>query len=337
MTEPAKQPLPAAVAAECPRCRYSLTGLALGSLCPECGASPYAGLEGATLTDDRPCLQCGYSLKGLKISGVCPECGREVIRSLQGNLLVHSSSAFVRRLVGGATLVLWGLVLYCVSLLMSVIGFNSGLRNGSALMDLFGYAGILTPVASAACSLTGWWLLTSPDPALIGADRSTSARKVLRVTLIVSAIALATVTLVQLTAGRSSIWQYLMAVRRSGQAGAADVIGGLAVFANAAAWPVKTIASLKYVRAIALRIPRLALANRARGLITFAAVGAVLLLVCIAVPLIASEAGVHGSAFGPLLIIPVCGGFIGVIVWSCIYATLVGGLRAELARVARRI
>lgn len=60
---------------------------------------------------DAPCTNCGYSLRGLPIDSVCPECARPVRRSLERRRLGLASPEYLRSLQSGSGLLLLGLVL----------------------------------------------------------------------------------------------------------------------------------------------------------------------------------------------------------------------------------
>ena len=64
-----------------------------------------------TLADNVECLNCGYNLRGIDPGGVCPECGAGVATSLRLDRLGEVPPAFRRRLVWGAGLLHWGVLL----------------------------------------------------------------------------------------------------------------------------------------------------------------------------------------------------------------------------------
>jgi hypothetical protein len=318
----------------CPGCGRDLTDVSPMWTCPECATTPdSASVKDGMLKGDRPCLQCGYNLKGLEISGRCPECGGEVLRSLQGNLLIYSASAFVSKLVLGSTLVLWGLVLFCISLIGSFLAGASRVPANPAWLSVFPVAMKVIPLVGSVCSLSGWWFLSAPDPALMGQDRMTSARKVLRITVILSAAAFAAATFSQMQTGGVS----LTSVFRRGPANLSFIMtaGNAAVLINALVWPVKTFASLQYVHAIALRAQSVPQARRARILIWFAIIGAIVGPLAIGTFIGLGNIGI--AAPDLLLAPPMCGGAVGILAWSCTYAALIGGLRMDLSRISRRL
>lgn len=284
------------------------------------------GVKDGVVTDPRPCLQCGYSLIGLSATGKCPECGGDVARSLQGNLLIYSSVDFVSRLSGGATCIVAGLILFCMWGACMVVGGSSfRIEPGFRLVvSLFS-------IGASILSLTGWWFLSSPDPALMGQDKATGARKILRITLIVSIVAFGV--------GLFSQWGLDGSFFRSRSAsifGSASSLLWLSTVVSLVNWPVKTIASLQYTRSLALRIPSPVLEARAKRLIQFAIGGAVAALLIIAVftALLATRV-TNGAGYEFLAFLPLCAGFVGILIWSIVYATLVGGLRGDLLRVAK--
>jgi hypothetical protein len=138
-------------------------------------------VSGDTVTEDRACIQCGYSLRGLAVSGVCPECATPAARSLLGDLLMHSSRQFVARLALGARLVWWSLALTLIIPLamMVVLVLLSGLGMASFLA-WFWLVLLLALVLVACAAVTGLWLLSSPDPALQQREGPLTARWTLR-------------------------------------------------------------------------------------------------------------------------------------------------------------
>lgn len=257
---------------------------------------------------------------GLPAEGNCPECGALVSSSLRGNLLVYSSIEFVAKLSIGARLVIAGLVLFGVwigGVLLPVVdlGRSPGSRVGISLIS----------VGSSTLSLMGWWLLSTPDPALMGLDKAVSARRVLRVTLVISMAALAVSVFVQ--------WSLGVSYFRSSASWGARVLW-IATVVSLSNWPFKTIASLLYVKNLAMRIPSMDMAERARNLIRFAIGGSLALALVIAVLLILTSSGVLPPGAQSLAILPGCGTVLGVIVWTCVYAFLLLSLRVELGAIA---
>ncbi len=310
--------------------------MAFGVPCPECGSqNEHSGIVDGVLVDDRPCLSCGYSLKGLTTEGKCPECGAEVLRSLRGNLLTYSSRSFVTQLVVGASMVLWGIAIFVGWIVLTVSLRNTSLTSSLAEgVMLFVLAAM--PIFASACGFAGWWLLSSPDPALMGQDRATSARKVLRITVCISAAAFVVGVVAQTVGGGGRMWG---GFNRSTVSSATSTLAMYAMvfslFVGLLAWPVKTIASLNYISALALRLPSLRLANRAKSLKRFVIIGAVIIGIAFGI-------GVFFAAFelgpGPILLLvllSLCGVLVGTVVWCCFYAALIGSLRAKLAWINR--
>jgi predicted Zn-ribbon and HTH transcriptional regulator len=306
--------------AACTRCGYDARGLRSGQLCPECGftlGSP--GIKDGVVVDERPCLQCGYSLARLPVDGRCPECSAEVIRSLQGNLLVYSAPPFVRRLSFGATCILGGVILFTIWIgtqLLPAMDLGRTISSRIVFAAISVFAGVL--------SLAGWWLLSSPDPALVGQDRSIGSRKVLRLTLLVAVAAIVVGLIAQLIHGAN------LARPSSGLARRAMSWAVLVFLLN---WPIRTFASLQYVRSLAMRIPSLSLSLRAKRLMQSALGGAACLFLIIAISIVLGVLNVGSDGLTFLLFLPLCGIFVGVLVWWAVYASLIAGLRRELSMI----
>lgn len=133
--------------------------------------------EHGTIICDRTCRRCGYNLRGLREDGRCPECGTPIGLSTRGDLLRFADPAWVEKLALGIKYMLWGIV---VVIAVSLLGYCiahavSGRDEIGDVVSLL--AGLL--------GLYGAWLVTTPDPSGIGEDRYITARRVVRLCLLI--------------------------------------------------------------------------------------------------------------------------------------------------------
>lgn len=200
---------------------------------------------------DVPCLRCGYNLRGLKPEGVCPECGATIQRSLHGNLLIYSAPQYVTTLHAGIVCILLAILLLVtggVILFITLIVVEEWYGVGHWLPSVIDGMIIFGNVTLSVLSVAGWWLFSAPDQAILGHDTGDTPRKVLRVTVVVSAA-----VLVINTVGEFGMYQYM----------AFDVIEGISSSAGSMAWIVSFFASLLYVRWLAKRLPSPVIVERA--------------------------------------------------------------------------
>ena len=192
---------------------------------------------------DRFCLACGYSLRGLLTDGACPECGTPVLRSLQGNLLKFSSRDYLAALNRGLVLVLIAIAGSAASVLMAIGGgFISiaGVGGGEIWMGALGIA----QVGFSVVLVVGWWFFSTPDPAVLGHDTGDWPRRIIRITVVVSAVMAVLGTALEMTT--------------------ADDLAAITVLLDTAAQIVRFFAAMIYLRWMAPRLPSREVEQRAR-------------------------------------------------------------------------
>jgi hypothetical protein len=214
------------------------------------GPAPGATPTGAVLDSDGlvasdvPCRRCSYNLRSLNVAARCPECNAPVGVSIHGQLLRYGDPGWVRDLGRGAGLMFWGI------LASVVLGLLAALLNLA-----FGpYVGQTVALLGSLIQLYGVWLLTAPDPSGIGEDEYGTARKVIRVALVVGLVA----NVIQIfngsasavTANSSRLTFVLVVVTVGG--GLVGLVGQFAM--------------LRYLEKLTLRIPDDKLSRRARVL-----------------------------------------------------------------------
>lgn len=193
------------------------------------------------IAEDSECKRCGYNLRGLKEDGRCPECGTPIGLSTQGDLLCFADPEWVEKVGHGMTIILWmmliGVIIGALAGFLAAVGFQ--LRTFTAVLSLAAYA----------VSFYGVWLMTEPDPSGIGEDPNLTARKVIRITLIVG------------IGG-----QLASAVAQAAPGGGAPLTLLVTAFAAGLVGVVGEFAKYFYYEYLALRIPEVSLAERAHFL-----------------------------------------------------------------------
>lgn len=144
--------------------------------------------SGLNAEDKVFCIQCGYALRGLSSDGNCPECGTPIERSMRGNLLRYSSPDYLDKLHRGVFIILVTTAISFVLTILSIFTTISVTRGGAGATGLDLALTWVTGVVSLV-GTWGWWLFSSPDPAYAGRDDGSQARKIVRVTLIINAVA----------------------------------------------------------------------------------------------------------------------------------------------------
>lgn len=223
-----------------------------------------AGAGSTHVVDARFCIRCGYALSGLPIAGRCPECGTAVALSLREPTLAGASPEYRESLRSGLTLVLNALLLMVGLLIVGIgsVAFASIAFTGtwSERAIELGINGL--NIVVSAMLLWGYWKYTEPDPSQVAKERQESARRVIRVTVVVQA-ALAVVGLPLLLVE----WYALPVAPAGGGTGSAPAPGlsvwqmlgmvlvGATSVLSFVAWVVQFFAVMRYTRWVATRIP----------------------------------------------------------------------------------
>lgn len=267
------------------------------------------------IEQDVACRKCSYNLRGLTADGRCPECGTAVGYSLQGDLLRFCDPNWVETLRRGAVMFIWGIVLIFVGIL-GAIALAVSTESSSALVF-----GRVVVVLGYILSTIGWWLLTQPDPSGLGEDRYGTARKIIRVSLIVG-VAQSVLSVILLTVRMEDSLIMLLSIAIL----AAEIVMAIGLFAQC-----------YYLERIALRIPDDKLSQRSHFLmyalgITYTVVQAIKIINALTGAAIATSSSSSGLAgFGLLLTVL-------LIVFFVMYLFLIekmGKRFKEQARIAR--
>lgn len=272
---------------------------------------------------DIPCRKCSYNLRGLSIEGRCPECGLPIGLSVHGELLRYSDPNFVATLARGISLILWGIFVIIVGTIVVMVAAVAA-RSGAGPGVMVASA---VPFIGNVMMIVGAWFLTVPDPSGLGEDRYGTARKIIRIALVVG-------LLNQLINwGLQSSPSLAPAAQLALQtiAFVAGIVGVVGQFAQ-----------LYYLHKLALRIPNPDLSQRARFLMWALGISYGLLLVVgfVAVAVFASGAG---KAAAPAAAGAGCfAGILGlaVLVFGVMYLFMLGRFGREFkaqAALARQV
>lgn len=196
--------------------------------------------EPVAIATDIACRKCGYNLRGLSIDARCPECGIAVAVSTSGDLLRYCDPQWVSLLARGAGLMLKGIAVIFLGTIGAII-------LGAALGPKGPIIALVAIVGGDLMIVAGSWLLTTPDPSGVGEDQYGTARKVIRVTLLIGVGD----TLIDLVTTSIAVPLDISRVFK--------VIGGVAAVVGV----VGLYAELEYLQKLAARIPDYSLSSRA--------------------------------------------------------------------------
>jgi len=195
---------------------------------------------------DVACVGCGYNLRGLEPGGKCPECGLDISRSLHGDRLVYSGSAYLAALCRGIRIIFAALIAEVALIALSaavgfaVFGVGASLVSPAIETLVMGLV-LLVDVAVSIVLIFGWWLFSTPDPSIVSANTGDTARKFVRIAVIIS--------------GVTGLLSSLEDVYPVTTASSLAVFSSAAEIVSIVAWIVSFFASMIYIRWLAKRIP----------------------------------------------------------------------------------
>ncbi len=189
---------------------------------------------------DVVCRKCAYNLRGLREDGVCPECGSPVGLSTHGDLLRFADPDWVETLARGLTFILWGIL---VAVIASVVSTAISARVHPVIGGMIGFVGSLL-------GYYGAWLLTERDPSGLGEDRYGTARRIVRIALLIG-----------LCGSLASV-----VFSRAPGAGGLPLAVAIVLLATTVIYVIGEFAKYYYLEKLAQRIPDPRLAGRARFL-----------------------------------------------------------------------
>ncbi len=156
---------------------------------PRPRSAPSEAADPLSIELDLPCSRCGYILRGLKTDALCPECTAPIARSVVNNTLATCDPRYTRALHFGAIIAFISLSIQLAITSVAMLPFIFFVLFGRNVQppDWFQYlawvAIFILPGFTAGGGLAGWFLLTTPDPALVATPADPSWRRTLRIVI----------------------------------------------------------------------------------------------------------------------------------------------------------
>jgi hypothetical protein len=210
------------------------------------------------IDEDIACRSCGYNLRGLTLETVCPECRTAVERSVQGDLLRLCEPRWVERLAQGALWIILGVLggiglMLLGAVLGAILGLIGTISHQTILAMTTGVAFL-----AAMAQITGFWLLTTPDPGAGAHDeRAVNPRTLARYCLVATVVVASLQPVLNPQSGA-------LGPRTSFPGSPLYILLSVISIAAMIAQSVGYVALFEYARRIALRMPHLGLARQAR-------------------------------------------------------------------------
>lgn len=196
----------------------------------------------ALVEGDISCRRCNQNLNGLPVDGRCPQCGAPIGMTLNGELLRYAEPSWVRMLRNGCVVMLTGMGAVFLVVVLTIIAVVT--THSQSFTMRISSMGNFFATAIATCGL---WMLTAPQPGLIAEDEFRTTRKVIRIVAIVGLVLGVGNILGSLS--DNPVWVTTWA--------------GWVVIVVSLFSLVGVIAQLQYIEQLALRIPDVAISERA--------------------------------------------------------------------------
>lgn len=235
---------------------------------------PFEGINSrGVVVEDLRCRGCGYEVRGLSMADSCPECGWSVARSASGALLINSPRHHLATLRLGTTLVVAATFgSFAAATLGAIVAVALAASTTWANQEVLELLGQGFTVVGAGIALYGWWIFSTPDPAVESREQPTAARRVLR-TLTVLSLAMSVITLLlkSLSVGGVLPMGPALVFSRAGTTftlgSRTEAILGLISLTSFLVGVAQTSAAMAYLATVALRIPARELSRSARRMV----------------------------------------------------------------------
>lgn len=244
--------------------------------------------EQGHLISDLPCVDCGYNLRTLTVDAMCPECGSAVKMSADRHYLADGDLSWLKSIRKGTRLIIaMPLISVLGSILFVILFALSGESIGSSQMIISAGAGIISLLWDLGIKvlwvLSFWWF-TTPEP-----NREErlfwTARRLVRWTSVYAMMIqigtmLLTAVLTQIDGPVGGLW----------------MLSGSVVFSAMVAL-IGTLALIRYLGALALRVPAPKLASFSRNLFRLAIFVISMAIASVVVLWVESSSGVVNAMF----------------------------------------
>ncbi|MFN0010551.1 MAG: hypothetical protein ACKVS8_02785 [Phycisphaerales bacterium] len=219
---------------------------------------------------DQGCFKCGYNLRGLPLAGRCPECGSTVADSLRGFLLQFAGPEYQATLRSGLSYILNGILLMIVfAILTAAVTIGAGFLAGRGGVGATGLTLIVQGLSliPAAMMIWGYWRFSEPDPQFEATEQPRAARRVMRISVALSAALALAGFVLQVLVGSG------MVAPPPGAAGgptattfslALIIVPLLLGLCGLVVWAVQFFSTLLYTRWLAQRVPDAFIQRRAK-------------------------------------------------------------------------